>query len=231
MDVTSDSSVSEAIQTIATEHDIDILINNAGIQFSGSVEELSLTEVRSIMETNYFGALRCIQAVLPTMRKQRKGCIVNVSSGSGRYSHPPFAAYSASKWALEAMSEALAAEMKEFNVRVAIVEPVLIDTEMSRAIANSVPPSVYPQPQRFASFYADGLKDPVPPELVAKKILEVCTSNTWCLRYPVGPAAVPILRFREQMSDEEWVDVNAANDQVWKDSLIKLQEFIASDQG
>jgi NAD(P)-dependent dehydrogenase (short-subunit alcohol dehydrogenase family) len=223
MDVDSDASVRDAIEA---KHQIDVFINNAGIQRSGSVEELPLGDVRSIMETNYFGALRCIQAVVEPMRVRRSGCIVNVSSGGGRYSHPPFAAYSASKWALEALSEALAGELKTFDVRVAIIEPVLIDTNMSRAIAATVPRSVYRQPQRFANFYGAGLKQPASPALVAKRILDVVTSGTWQLRHPVGPAAVPIMQFRARVTDEAWVDLNAADDQTWNTGLAKLNDLM-----
>ena len=91
---------------------IDVLVNNAGVGVHGSVEELPLAEFRRAMETNFFGALRCIQAVLPGMRERRSGCIVNVTSVAGRIANAPQAPYAASKWALEAASEALAQEMK-----------------------------------------------------------------------------------------------------------------------
>src|SRR5204863_3462324 len=109
MDVDSDASVREAIGSIQkSDGPLDVLVNNAGIERTGSVEELHISEVRAIMETNYFAALRCIQAVMPEMRTRRSGCIINVSSVGGRVSSPPLAAYSASKFALEALSEALA---------------------------------------------------------------------------------------------------------------------------
>ena len=107
---------------------IDVLVNNAGVAVHGSVEELPLSEFRRVMETNFFGALRCIQAVVPGMRERRHGCIVNVTSVAGRFSAAPQAPYSSSKWALEAASEALAQEVKPFGVRVAIVEPGVIAT-------------------------------------------------------------------------------------------------------
>ena len=132
MDVDSDESVTEAFKTIHREYGpVDVLVNNAGIERAGSIEELPLTEFRAVMETNYFGALRCIQAVLPQMRQRRSGCIINVSSVAGQISSSPLTPYMATKWALEALSEGLAGEMKMFNVRVAVVQPGIIDTEMA----------------------------------------------------------------------------------------------------
>jgi hypothetical protein len=121
----------------------------------------------------------------------------------------------ASKWALEALSEALAGEMKMFNVRVAIVEPGIIDTEMARRIG--VPPlvSLYPQQARFASLFEASLKNPVSPALVAAKILEIAASSSWQLRHLVGPDAGPFLQWRSRMSDEEWVDLYASDDETW----------------
>src|SRR3989454_4727478 len=132
MDVDSDASVKEGIGRIAKESGpVDVLVNNAGIERTGAVEELPLADFRAVMETNYFGAIRCIQALAPHMRQRRSGCIVNVSSVAGRITCAPLTAYTASKWALESLSEALAGEMKTFNVRVAIVEPGIIDTAMA----------------------------------------------------------------------------------------------------
>lgn len=213
MNVDSDQSVSEAIAAIlGSNGPIDVLVNNAGVEGSGSVEEFPLAEFRAIMETNYFGALRCIQAVVPHMRQRGSGCIINVSSVAGRLSNPPLTSYCASKWALEALSEGLAGEMKTFNVRVAIVEPGIIDTAMARRIGDPAAESPYAQSARFSALFSDALKNPVPPSLVAGKILEVAESGTWQLRHPVGPDAVPLLQWRNQMTDEEWVDLNAGDD-------------------
>jgi len=133
MDVDSDDSVTRAIATIEKERGpIDVLVNNAGIEKVGSIEELPLGEFRTVMETNYFGAIRCIKALVPQMRQRRSGCIINVTSIGGRISSAPLTPYNASKWALEALSEGLAGEMKTFGVRVAIVEPGIIDTAMAR---------------------------------------------------------------------------------------------------
>jgi len=215
MDVDSDESVRQAIGSIREEHGpIDVLVNNAGIERAGAIEELALAEFRAVMETNYFGALRCIQAVVPDMRARRSGCIINVSSVAGRITNPPLSAYTASKWALEALSEALAAEMRTFGVRVAIVEPGIIDTAMARRIGETQD-SAYRQRARFAALFTDSLKNPVPPSLVARKILEIGQNGTWQLRHPVGPDAIPLLQWRSKFADEEWVELHASDDETW----------------
>jgi NAD(P)-dependent dehydrogenase (short-subunit alcohol dehydrogenase family) len=216
MDVDEDASVRNGIAAIEKEHGpIDVLVNNAGVEKAGSVEELPLSEFRAVMETNYFGALRCIQAVVPQMRERRSGCIINVSSVAGRIANPPLAPYTASKWALEALSEALAGEMKTFGVRVALVEPGIIDTAMARRIGESTDVSVYRQRARFSALFAASLKNPVHPSVVAQKILEVAQNGSWQLRQPVGPDAVPLLEWRRSFSDEQWVELNASDDENW----------------
>jgi len=220
MDVDSDASVKEGIDRIVKEGGpVDVLVNNAGIERTGSVEELALADFRAVMETNYFGAIRCIQAVLPTMRARRSGCIVNVASVAGRIANSPLAPYTASKFALEALSESLAQEAKPFNVRVAIVEPGIIDTAMARRIETPQTRSPYPQLRRFAAMFAASLKKPVPPSVVAEKVLQIVDSGTWQLRHPVGPDAAPFLAWRKAMSDEEWVDWGALDDDRWYDRL------------
>ena len=216
VDVDSDESVSRAIATILKDHGpIDVLVNNAGIERVGSVEELPLDEFRAVMETNYFGAIRCIQGLAPHMRKRRSGCIINVTSVAGRIASAPMAPYTASKWALEALSEALAGEMKTFGVRVLIVEPGIIDTAMARRIGVPASTSPYRQRERFAMLFTAALKNPTPPSLVAAKIVEIAESDTWQLRHPVGPSAAPFLQWRAGMTDEAWVDLNASDDETW----------------
>lgn len=220
MDVDSDASVKDGIDRLVQEGGpIDVLVNNAGIERTGSVEEVPLAEFRVVMETNYFGAIRCIQAVLPTMRKRRNGCIINVASVAGRIANSPMAPYTASKFALEALSESLAQEVKPFNVRVAIVEPGIIDTPMARRIERAQIPSPYPQQRRFGAMFAASLKNSVPPSVVGQKVLEIVDSGTWQLRHPVGPDAVPFLQWRKAMSDEEWVAWGALDDDHWYDRV------------
>jgi NAD(P)-dependent dehydrogenase (short-subunit alcohol dehydrogenase family) len=216
MDVDSDSSVKAAIASIEKDAGhIDVLVNNAGIERNGSIEELALADFRAVMETNYFGTIRCIQAVVPQMRKRKNGCIINVSSVAGRIAISPLTPYSASKFALEALSEGLAQEMKTFNVRVAVVEPGIIETPMAKRLGEESHGSAYSQPRRFAHLFAASLKNPASPDLVAEAILGIIESGTWQLRHPVGPDAAPFLSWRGSMTDEEWVDLNAAADEIW----------------
>jgi NAD(P)-dependent dehydrogenase (short-subunit alcohol dehydrogenase family) len=216
IDVDSDSSVSSTIAEIQQTHgQIDILVNNAGIERTGSIEETPFAHFREVMETNYFGVLRCMQAVIPEMRKRRSGCIINVSSVAGRIASAPLTPYMASKWALEALSEGVAGEMKMFNVRVAIIEPGIIDTDMARNIRDCDSTSPYPHRERFSAIFTAALKQPTPPSLVAQKILEVAESDGWQLRHPVGPDGAPFLQWRNSMSDEEWVAYNASDNETF----------------
>jgi NAD(P)-dependent dehydrogenase (short-subunit alcohol dehydrogenase family) len=220
MDVDSDSSVMESIARISeTMGAIDVLVNNAGIERMGSIEHLPLSDFRAVMETNYFGVIRCIQAVVPSMRARRSGCIINIASVAGHIAMSPMASYTASKYALEALSECLAQEVKPFGIRVAIVEPGIIDTAMARNIGTAGAPSIYPQRHRTAGLFAASLANPAPPSLVADMVLEIATSGTWQLRHPVGPDAAPFLGWRRQMTDEAWVDFGALDDNAWYDRV------------
>lgn len=215
MDVDSDASVKEGIDMILDKiGTIDVLVNNAGIERHGSIEELKMSDFKAIMETNYFGSLRCIKGVLPQMRKNQKGCIINVASVAGKISNSPLGGYAASKFALEAISESLAQEVKPFNIHVAIVEPGIIDTQMAQNISVEGT-SIYPHSKRFAGLFTASLETPTHPTLVANKIFEIADSETWQLRHPVGPDAAPFLEWRASMNDEQWIDWNSANDADW----------------
>ncbi len=216
MDVDSDTSVRDVIGGIVAEHGpLDALVNNAGIERRGAVEELALAEFRAVMETNYFGAIRCMQAVLPGMRNRGSGCIVNVTSVAGRISSSPLGPYAASKFALEAISEAAAQEVKPFGIRVAIVQPGIIDTDMARAITTESDASIYPQNRRMAGLFTASLATPTGPDLVATTIREIIEGHSDQLRYPVGPDAQPFLDWRAAMTDEQWIDWWATDDDSW----------------
>jgi NAD(P)-dependent dehydrogenase (short-subunit alcohol dehydrogenase family) len=215
MDVDSDESVNRAMDTVLELNGpVDVLVNNAGIERQGSVEEMDLSDFKSVMETNYFGVLRCTKKVLPYMRERRSGCIINISSVAGRVANSPLGAYMASKFALEAISESLAGEVKPYNIHVAIVEPGIISTDMARNVKHRKD-SLYPQVNRFGGLFEEALKTPRPSTMVADKILEIAESGTWILRHPVGPDAKPFIEWRASMTDEQWVDHNAASDEEW----------------
>ena len=207
MDVDSDRSVADCFAEVyrQVEH-LDALVNNAGVERHGSIEELPWEAFRTTMETNYFGALRCIRQVLTRMRERGSGCIVNVSSVAGKIAASPLAPYTASKFALEALSEALAQEMKPFGVRVAIVEPGIIDTPMAHAIEKA-PPSATAM---------DGTL-PLCSILLGPSHAAVgrgCghqkrhRKRRRKLRYPAGPDANHS-GWRAAMTDEQWIEFNA----------------------
>ena len=208
MDVDSDRSVSDCFAEVyRREQHIDVLVNNAGVERHGAVEELPMDAFRDTMETNYFGALRCVRQVLPTMRERGSGCIINVTSVAGKIASTPLGAYAASKFALEALSEALAQEMKPFGVRVAIGEPGIIDTPMAHAIDDALP-SRYRQGRHLAALFEASLEHGTPPSVVAAVIKAVIESGTWKLRHPAGPDAAPFLGWRAAMTDEQWTEFN-----------------------
>ena len=216
MDVDSDESVAAAIAAIYNSGvNIDVLINNAGVERNGSIEDMPMADFRTVMETNYFGAVRCAKAVIPAMRQRRSGCIINVTSVAGRVSTSPLGAYAASKFALEALSEALAQEMKLFNVRVLIVEPGIIDTPMAHNIERPLPASLYPNQRRMAAYFTASLRNPTQPLLVAEKIQSIIESGTWQFRHPVGPNAQPTIASRLTTPDEDYIAFHAADDDTW----------------
>ena len=224
LNVDDDASVDSALGKVFAEHGrLDVLVNNAGIGGGGSVEESSTARFREVMETNFFGGLRCIKAVIPGMRERRQGCIVNVSSISGRMALAPQAAYSASKFAFEALSECLAQEMKAFNVRVAIIEPGVIATP----IFGKAPPlpkdSPYPHARRQRAVFTASLNKPTSPYVVGEQIRQIVDGDSWQLRYPVGPDAAPFLKWRAGMTDEEMVQRAGASDEEFK--IMVKREF------
>jgi len=138
-------------------------------------------------------------------------------------SNSPVGPYAASKWALEALSEALAQEVKPFNIRVAIVEPGIVDTPMARRIEVPVNGTRYRHVRRFPRLFQAALTSPRPPEDVGRKIREIIEGDSWQLRYPVGPDAEAFLGWRNSMSDEQWVEWGALDDDAWYARV--LQDF------
>jgi NAD(P)-dependent dehydrogenase (short-subunit alcohol dehydrogenase family) len=217
LNVDDDASVSDALGKVIAENGrIDILVNNAGLGGHGSVEEAPMEFFRQIMETNFFGALRCIKAVVPGMRERRHGCIVNVTSVAGRVALAPQAPYAASKWAFEALSECLAQEVKAFNIRVAIIEPGVIATPIFTKGAPAAKDSPYPHGRRLRALFAASLSKPISPYVVGEQIREIVDGDSWRLRYLVGPDAAPLIKWRASKTDEEIVAGGAASDEEYK---------------
>jgi len=218
LDVNSDTSVDRSISGLLAKHGyIDVLVNNAGVGGGGcSIEELPLEIFREIMETNYFGALSCIKALVPSMRARRSGCIINVTSIAGRMAIAPAASYAASKWALEALSECLAQEMKAFNVHVAIVEPGVIATPIFSKARPIPQDSPYPHARRQRALFAASLSQPTSPYVVGEKICDIAEGTSWQLRYLVGPDAEPFLKWRASKTDEEIVQLGGATDDEFR---------------
>jgi NAD(P)-dependent dehydrogenase (short-subunit alcohol dehydrogenase family) len=217
MDVDSETSVRDCFSRIHASSTVDVLVNNAGIERFGAVEETSLDDFRTCMETNYLGAIRCIQAVLRRMRERHQGTIINVSSVAGRISVAPMTPYTASKFALEALSEALAQEGKPFGIRVAIVEPGITDTRMARNVGGMPLSAIYHQAKHIAAMFAAALAaGAATPDMVAQKIREIIESGTWQLRHAASPNARPFLAWRASMTDEQWVEWGALDDAAWQ---------------
>src|SRR5262252_8265971 len=210
LDVTNQASIDRAMaETRAREGAVDVLVNNAGIGGATPLELTPEAEHRAMFEANYWGPIRMIQAVLPSMRERRAGCIVNVTSIAGRIAMPNQIPYSASKHALGAASEALAHEVAAFGVRVAIIEPGVIQTALFENSAGATrydKNSPYRQiMRRNGKFFAAGFRNPGQPETVAAAILEAITTNRPRLRYLVGVDAEGLAAGRARLSDEEWV--------------------------
>jgi NAD(P)-dependent dehydrogenase (short-subunit alcohol dehydrogenase family) len=204
LDVDSDASVAAVRAEVGP---IDVLVNNAGFGVDGSVEEVPLADVRRMFETNFFGAARMIQAFVPAMREQGAGSVVNVSSVAGIVAGPLAGYYSASKFALEALSEALHLEVGHFGVDVLVIEPGSIDTQFGANLVDHRGSGPY---QELAELWegATGVLSggqPAPgPELVALAICNALDAGTHPLRVPVGSDAELVAATRHTVSYESF---------------------------
>ena len=219
LDVDSDESVAAGVKHVLDARGrIDVLVNNAGIAQVGSVEAMPLSTFRRIMETNYFGTVRCIQAVLPGMRAQKSGRIINISSVAGVVGFKHCAAYAASKFAVEALSEALAAEVKPFNIRVNVIEPGVIETPIfgKEEVLAADP---YPGGRRMNAIFATALEHPVPASVIGDQVRDIVADESWQLRYPGGPAAAGLMAWRGSLTDEQLIGIGALDDAAWCDFM------------
>jgi NAD(P)-dependent dehydrogenase (short-subunit alcohol dehydrogenase family) len=227
LDVTSDESVSSCLDEILhSGAHIDVLVNNAGIGGGGPVELSSVERAKHVFDTNYFGAVRMIRSVLPAMREAGHGAIVNITSMAGRVCLPAHSHYCASKFALEALTEGLAAEVLPFGIRVASVEPGVIltpiFTKSSSAKTRDVRPYEMPV-RRLRQLFASRLAKPVLPEAVAAAVEEAAFGLPARLRYVVGPDAESLMAARTRVSDEEWIRIHTiADDEEFFDVMQQL---------
>ena len=210
LDVNDDRSVKDAIiQVVAENKRIDVLVNNAGYGLFSPLEDVSLSQVKEQFETNFFGVVRVTREVLPIMRKQRKGTIVNVSSVAGRVGTPVLSAYAASKFALEGLSESMRYELREWGINIVIIEPGAIRTKVFENVKTGDIRS------RLESPYADLVEgaskgfgkmmdNSSSPKLVAETILNAITSKEPEIRYLVGEDAEYIMRIRKNSTDKEF---------------------------
>ena len=211
MDVDDDASVADVLGKFGPS--LDVLVNNAGIYSINAVEDESLEQFRQVMETNYFGVVRCVKHALPDMRKRGSGCIVNISSIAGRIAFGATSAYNASKFGLEAFTECLAQEVKGLGIRVALVEPGIIDTAMATTNLPQYDAGTrYAHGRRIHAFFTNPQKGEAAPTLVADMIRYAIESGDPRLRYPVGPDALPFLGWRSSVSDEDWVGLGGLKD-------------------
>jgi NAD(P)-dependent dehydrogenase (short-subunit alcohol dehydrogenase family) len=213
LDLDDQESIKRAI---AAAGPLDVLVNNAGLAGAAPIEEMPEDEHRRIFEANYWGHLRVIQAVLPGMRARKAGAIVNVTSIAGRLALFNQVAYCASKYAFEAASEILAAEVKAFGIRVAMVEPGVFQTAIfENAAAQNHYDKTSPYfhiMRRNAKMYAAGRRNPGKVEDVAATIYEAATTTSPQLRWLVGEDAVKLVGARGRISDEQWVALGDAID-------------------
>jgi NAD(P)-dependent dehydrogenase (short-subunit alcohol dehydrogenase family) len=212
LDVNDDDSVAELFGAAG---DVDVLVNNAGLGGSGGVvEETDLHVYRTIFETNVFGAIRCMKAVLPSMREKSRGCIVNVTSQAGRLAMPSMSAYCASKWALEAISESLAAEVAPFGIRVVAIEPGMILTPIWSKVDVTPPTGPYaPLQRRLGRVVLEEMKQGSPAEEVGDCIAEAIAAQPARLRWLTGRGAQRNVTNRAGSSDEEWIRIWNAPDE------------------
>jgi NAD(P)-dependent dehydrogenase (short-subunit alcohol dehydrogenase family) len=212
LDVNNDGSVKDAIvKILKADQRIDVLINNAGYGLFGSVEDTSIEEIKAQFETNFFGVVRVTQQVLPLMRRQNSGTIVNVSSVGGRIGLPALSAYHSTKFAVEGLSESIAFELEPFGIRVVIIEPGVIRTNIlnssssaKKALDTKSP--YFPLSQKLNDNFKSMMESELssPPEEVAKVILQAVTSENPQLRYSVGDDAANLIHARKNMPDKEF---------------------------
>jgi NAD(P)-dependent dehydrogenase (short-subunit alcohol dehydrogenase family) len=211
LDVTEDRSVTDAVKSIIAEANrIDVLVNNAGYGLVGAFEDLAMEEIKSQYETNLFGVIRVTQAIIPVMRKQKSGTIINISSGvvtlGGQLGG---SAYASTKFAIEGLSKSIAYELEPFGIKVVLIEPGLIRTNMYNnsvvASKSKDPNSPYTElMQKLAASFEKMIQGGSSPDVVAKVVLKAATSDNPSPKYLAGKDIETWMEAKRSMSDEEF---------------------------
>jgi NAD(P)-dependent dehydrogenase (short-subunit alcohol dehydrogenase family) len=217
LDVIDDVSVKDAVQAILSETGrIDLLVNNAGYVLSGAFEDLAMDEIKTQYDTNVFGLIRTTQAVLPIMRRQKSGIIVNISSGAGRFGYPGQSAYISTKFAVEGLSESMSYELEPFGIKVVVVEPGVIRTNIVNGMVvakkSKDPNSPYLQIiEKMTTVLENMMENGSSLDLVAKVVLNAVTNESPKLRYLAGKDVETWMEGKRSMSDEEFFKMMKQN--------------------
>jgi NAD(P)-dependent dehydrogenase (short-subunit alcohol dehydrogenase family) len=221
LDVDDDISARNAINKIVVEKGrVDVLVNNAGYGLFSSIEDVTLDQIKKQFETNFFGVIRLTKEVLPAMRKNRKGTIVNVSSAVGKVGLPLSSPYVATKFALEGLSESMRYELNELGINVIIIEPGVIRTNALRNAETANATSDYADLNgKIKKAFGVLMNNSSPPRQVAEVILKAIKSNGPEIRYLVGTDAESIMKVRNSTTDKEF--------ESWMyESIIQEKGFI-----
>ena len=211
LDVNDNQSIKLAIKKILNDTGrIDVLINNAGYGMFGPIEEITIQEIKKQFETNFFGAIRLIKAIVPIMRKQGNGTIVNISSMVGRFAVPLNSAYVSSKFAVEGLSESISFELEEFGIRVIVIEPGVVKSDFFHNVkvkGMNLESPYHELMERRVNFLDKAMKNSLTSSYdVAGTILDALNSKDPKFRYVIGNDATNSLRMRNSLSDREFME-------------------------
>lgn len=211
LDVNDNQSIKLTVKKILNDTGrIDVLINNAGYGMFGPIEEITTQEIKKQFETNFFGAIRLIKAIVPIMRKQGKGTIVNISSMVGRFGVPLNSAYVSSKFAVEGLSESISFELEEFGIRVIVIEPGVVKSDFFHNVkvkGMNLESPYHELMERRVNFLDKAMKNSVTSSYdVAGTILDALNSKDPKFRYVIGNDATNSLRMRNSLSDRKFME-------------------------
>jgi short-subunit dehydrogenase len=210
LDVNDSESIHNAIRDILYDsRKIDVLINNAGYGMFGPIEDITTEDVKLQFETNFFGVIRLIKEIVPIMRKQGNGTIVNISSMVGRFGVPLNAAYVSSKFAIEGLSESISYELAEFGIKIIVIEPGVVQTNFFNNLKiNGLDTSspYYELMKKRVSFLKIAMKNsPTSSSQVANTILDALNSKRPEFRYVIGIDAKNSIQKKDSLSDKKFM--------------------------